>query len=584
LPVLSRISRHRDAGVRLRLPAAGLPLGAWMLLALVVDAALVLAGAHGWDSAAWAQRLEQLQRGGYGTPAAAAAPLQVHWLWFCARLLALLQLGTPAAPVLRLLLLAPLLLAHLLLLVLVHRLPYPQPAAGRNWLIALTVLNPAVLLDGPWLGQPGLACGLLLAWALYWLIAGRQPLLVLPLLLPALLLQPQMACLLPVLAPLLWRRSSQPLWAGLLPVLLLAELVLLPYWLAGSATAMLHAAYAGGSGGGSAHNLWDLLGLGQDGGALPLFSPAVLPGEWAWLLTPRSVGASLLVLWSLCLLLSTWRAGEAEPYWRNAALAAMGGYLLLPQPHAGGLVPAAILALPAAVLYPRLAFHAVALTLLAALDLLPELSDGVRSRLLSAAVLAYGAIGLLQVLRPLPSPPRRTGVAAVAAALVLILALLLMPTAPSPEPGPASRAAGGGLDATRIPGRSEMQGWGSLHIGQSVEGHALTAGGKSWASGFGTHAPSIIHLPVPAGAVRFAATVGLDDEASGGRLAFRVFADRQLLWDSGPMVSGQAPRSLDVDVTGRAVLELVVDPLGDNSYDHADWLEPRFVMSAGPAR
>ncbi|MDE0855209.1 MAG: NPCBM/NEW2 domain-containing protein, partial [Nevskia sp.] len=132
--------------------------------------------------------------------------------------------------------------------------------------------------------------------------------------------------------------------------------------------------------------------------------------------------------------------------------------------------------------------------------------------------------------------------------------------------------------ATRVPGRSNSQGWGSLHIDQSVEGRPLRSGGRAWSGGFGTHAPSIIQLPVPSGAQRFTASAGLDDETAGGRLSFQVYADRQQLWDSGPINSGEAPRPLDLDIAGRATLQLVVDPLGDNSYDHADWLEPRFVM------
>lgn len=553
--------------------------GAWLLLALAADLAVLLAGGHGWD-ASWAQRIAELQRGGYAAPAAAAAPLWVHWLWLCGRL--------PAALPVSALLLAPVLLGQVLLLLLVHRLQAAQPDAqtGRlPWLMALAALNPALLVDGPLQGQVGLVYALLLAGVLYLLIAGRGLLWVLPLLMLALLLQAAAWCLLPVLLPLLWRRNAPLLWAGLLPMLLLAELALLPYWLAGGAMAMLRAVYGDGvafaaAAGGSAHNLWQLLGLAQAGETLPILSPARLPGGLGWLLTPRNIGGALFALWSLCLLLSNWRARDAAHDWRNAVLAVLGYVLWLPGRHAGELLPAAVLALLGAARHPRLLPQALLLSVLAALDSLLQRGgwgDGLPSSLLSAALLAYGLAGLLWLL-PARLPRRAALAAAGCAAAVLVLALLALRAAPPMPPAAAAPTAAAGVDATRVPGRSNTQGWGSLHIDQSVEGRPLRSGGRAWSGGFGTHAPSIIQLPVPSGAQRFTASAGLDDETAGGRLSFQVYADRQQLWDSGPINSGEAPRALDLDIAGRTTLQLVVDPLGDNSYDHADWLEPRFVM------
>jgi hypothetical protein len=130
--------------------------------------------------------------------------------------------------------------------------------------------------------------------------------------------------------------------------------------------------------------------------------------------------------------------------------------------------------------------------------------------------------------------------------------------------------------ATTVPGRTEQQGWGTLHLDQSVEGKPLTAGRTTWAFGFGTHAPSTITLPVPAGARRFRSFVALDDESRNGRAGFEVWVDGQLRWTSGPLESGAAPRECEVQVQGARSLELRVDPLGPVDADHADWLEPQF--------
>ena len=49
---------------------------------------------------------------------------------------------------------------------------------------------------------------------------------------------------------------------------------------------------------------------------------------------------------------------------------------------------------------------------------------------------------------------------------------------------------------------------------QSVEGHALTIGGKEFERGFGTHAESTLLVKLDGGAQKFSASVGVDDEVN----------------------------------------------------------------------
>jgi len=584
--------------VPFRSTRTGLPLGAWILIAVSLNILLATGGGYGWDVGAWAHWVDDLQVGGYAAQSATYPPLFVHWLWLCGKLLTLLQLTTHSAALLRFLVVTPVLVCQVLLLLLTEQLSRAQPDAERiGWLSGFVALNPALLIDGPLWGQVDLIHCLMLVYTLHLLIAGRYLILVLPLLMLAVLTKFQSICLLPVLLPLLWRRRCASLWLGAIPALLLAELALLPYWLAGTAVSMLREAYVHASSlypnaSMNADNLWYLLGLNMVNDSLPLFNPALLPAGLGWLLTPRILGEGLFILWSLWLLFSTWRADQAEYYWRNAMLSALGFFLLLPDMHERYLFPAVVLALVAAAQYARFARHAVALSVLTALNILLVLElrhDGPLPYVISAVLLAYGLCWLgwpllarlpLRRLEALP-----LWVWMVATLLVWVLALTVhveraLPAA-APPASTLQAAPPSGIepvDATRIPGRTSTQGWGSLHIGQSVEGNTLSVAGKTWPEGFGTHAPSIIHMPVPPHAARFTASVGVDDEAHGGRVAFQVFADRQKIWDSGAIDSGEAPHAVDLDVTGRVTLDLVVDPLGDNSYDHADWLQPRFVF------
>jgi hypothetical protein len=136
----------------------------------------------------------------------------------------------------------------------------------------------------------------------------------------------------------------------------------------------------------------------------------------------------------------------------------------------------------------------------------------------------------------------------------------------------------GWIKATEIDGRTAQQPWGSLQIDQSSDGGFLSVGGNTYAFGFGTHATSLITIPVPARARSFHAKVGVDDEAKSGHVEFEVVVDGASVWKSGPVDGGQKAREFLTPLNGAKLLELKVDALGALDYDHADWLEPVFEV------
>lgn len=545
------------------------PVGAWILIVILLNLGLAA-----WlDDQVWRRGVDQMHSGGYAA-LAGYPPLYAHWLWLCSRL------PLPALA-LRMVLLLPVLGCQAMLVWWCARRRGPE---ASGWLLPLAALNPALLLAGPLLGQFVLVHATLLGFGLLLLIGGKRPLLVMPALALALVANAQVLCLLPVLLALSWHRPDQRLWAGVLPALLLVELVLLPYWFADCSPALFGHFHFGTFPAATLHadNLWLLLGRDGLSDRLPLFVTALLPPGLRQQLTPHQIGETLFMVWSLWLLVSGLMRNEPEHHWRNAVLAALGFFLLWPDQHAADLVPAAVLALMAAAQYPRFVPHAAVLSLAAAADLLLTLGgrqDSAGALLLAGFVLAYALYA--------PAWRRAPQGQAGQGRLVWLLAAVLAPAAAlALRPGPSSRqtlpppSSGSLVDLTQVAGLDVQQGWGSLHIDTSVEGHTLTVGGQTWDGGFGTHAPSQIHLKLPPGVRRFTAAVGLDQEAHGGRAAFKVFADGAELWDSGLVLSDQPARQLDLDVSGRQALDLVVEPVGSMDYDHADWLEPRLKLGS----
>jgi alpha-galactosidase len=131
---------------------------------------------------------------------------------------------------------------------------------------------------------------------------------------------------------------------------------------------------------------------------------------------------------------------------------------------------------------------------------------------------------------------------------------------------------------------SATQDWGEPHKNQSVEGHTLTIGGKTFERGFGTHAESVLHINLDGAAQKFSASVGVDDEVKGNpasSVEFVVRGDGKVLWQSGVMHAGDAAKDCEADLAGVKSLVLEVGDAGDGiSFDHADWADAKFETAA----
>jgi len=114
----------------------------------------------------------------------------------------------------------------------------------------------------------------------------------------------------------------------------------------------------------------------------------------------------------------------------------------------------------------------------------------------------------------------------------------------------------------------------------AATGTPLTLKGRTYTKGLGAFGSSRILYHLAGSCTRFSADVGVDDSASGtdGTVAFKVFADRVEVFDSGTVRTGMDPLRVDIPVDGADVLELVVETTGDSTYgDHADWADARIV-------
>lgn len=131
------------------------------------------------------------------------------------------------------------------------------------------------------------------------------------------------------------------------------------------------------------------------------------------------------------------------------------------------------------------------------------------------------------------------------------------------------------------------QAYGELRRNVSVDGNPLRIAGVTYETGLGSHAVSEIPVTVPGGAARLAGAAGVDDEAGAGHgeVRFRILSGNATLWESPVMRAGDAAVPFDIPAPHGPyrTIYLQADDLGANEYDHADWVNLRWIQGPSPA-
>ena len=124
--------------------------------------------------------------------------------------------------------------------------------------------------------------------------------------------------------------------------------------------------------------------------------------------------------------------------------------------------------------------------------------------------------------------------------------------------------------------------------GGATDGHTITLNGITYAKGLGVHALSDVRYNLGGGYATFISDVGVDDEVGGGgSVRFQVYLDgsNTAAYDSGTMTGNSGTKQINLSVSGRSTLRLVVTDNGDgNAYDHADWAGARLLAGGTPTQ
>lgn len=132
---------------------------------------------------------------------------------------------------------------------------------------------------------------------------------------------------------------------------------------------------------------------------------------------------------------------------------------------------------------------------------------------------------------------------------------------------------------------NEWSGFGSLQLNKSISGNTMAIGNQTFINGLGTHANSTIKYNLAGNYTALQAFIGRDNDAdgcslcgSGQTVIFKIKADNQLIYTSPPMGVATSAIQINIDVSDKNELELIVEDGGDNTFgDHANWADAKLV-------
>ncbi|OQX77889.1 MAG: hypothetical protein B6D61_06500, partial [Bacteroidetes bacterium 4484_249] len=122
--------------------------------------------------------------------------------------------------------------------------------------------------------------------------------------------------------------------------------------------------------------------------------------------------------------------------------------------------------------------------------------------------------------------------------------------------------------------------WGTVQMDKSIDGNTITLNGVTYDKGLGVHANCELRYALDVNFSRFVSDVGVDDEVNGSlaSITFEVWADGEQLYYSPVMYPSTPTESIDVDISGKNELVLIVTDGGDGiNSDHADWAGAKVV-------
>jgi hypothetical protein len=575
-------------------------LHGYLILVVILNFSLLFLKGYTQDLGYWQDWVRQLSSRGYDGFNGNYPPVYIHWLYLVGKFYNLSAIPLEANSLLKFLTQLPVTAFHVIFTLIIFR--QLQNAKARPLVVqavmALTVFNPAILVNGPIWGQVDLIPAVMVYGSLIAASSWRYAYLAIPLFALALLTKFQTIAFAPVFGFLFFNKIRQHL-LGILIALLLGALIFLPSIIAGHFWQSFRQAYIDTLGQYpmttfNAANLWIILTGNTVPDSIILFG--IDPDSvWSKVFMAKHFGMLLFSLTSLMVFAHGIRflvknrgfvgSQQLLSYSLFAAtLCALAFFALLPAMHERYLFPAIVMALGYCaiarqkILYPLLLSASCALNML----LILEINGSNIWYGLSWVIVGLLAIAVVDHLSNQQLFIHAQRLLKRAFFIPMISLWFFITASTGMLLYLSDRYQIHQLSLlehqillTDLPLVYAHQTHGKMAVNRSFDGKTLSIANRRYAQGIGTHSRSDIQYQLPDDADTFSFKVGLDDEVGTAEVQFSVWGDDQLLWQSAPLYGYErsAPTH-SLNVRGVKKLTLKVDPLKEDKWDHADWINP----------
>lgn len=580
-------------------------LQTYLSATILINIFCLFINGYGADLGYWENWTHQLADNGYYLFNGNYPPLYIHWLYLVSK--GLHYFGYPIEPndLCKFLWEFPVLLSHCLLTWVVFKnlQKFNANINQARVIMLITVFNPAILIDGPVWGQVDLIPPVIALCAILIHFSARYAVLALPVFTLALLTKFQMVCFLPIFGILFFHKIKAHL-IGIVLSLLVIAIVFSPFIFVHYHQEAFKQAYINTLGQYpvitmNAANLWILL-IGNNAPDNVLFLSQISPWLPQQLAYPKYFGMFLYSAICLCIfilgihsLFKVRIAKNTEDLLATilfySMVSAVAFFTLLPAMHERYLFPAVVCALVYSSVTKKHIGYAVALSAASALNMLIILGiNGSDIWVgLSTLVTVIFAVSLIQLFagnnayNVILDTSNAFFKIRYSAFLVFVIAvgstlnyLIDRHTLHKIELGSNQTLL---TDQALI---SAEQQYGSIQINRSVDGKTLSVGNRRFVHGIGTHANSTIVYRLPDNAIAFEVIPGIDEEVGAADVIFEVWEDDNRVWSSDPYYGYEKPSKVHIKLNKGKALKLVVNSHGENSWDHADWVNP--VLTIDP--
>ena len=119
----------------------------------------------------------------------------------------------------------------------------------------------------------------------------------------------------------------------------------------------------------------------------------------------------------------------------------------------------------------------------------------------------------------------------------------------------------------------------SVNVKQNGGGEPMQLAMVNYQRGLGIHSTGVLYFLLNGNAIDFTAMVGADDKANKTMITkFYVIGDKKILFESGEMKVGDAPKKVSLSLKGIKRLGLLVTNNEEVTRNYSDWADAKFTM------